>query len=338
MTLVFANLCAANLSKNSWFSTGHRDNCTFPFWLLRQKFLEIDVELNTPDMNMNNKVLFEIHIDRQKINKDIPAYLFLWETRQVNPENNICGGDFGYRKIFTWNDVLVKEYDYKKFFLPIPPDECNFTLGWLGRDKLCCAIAGNKSINVIDSGELYTERVRTFKWFELNAANDFDLFGAGWESFPPWPGRAGKVFSEFIKPLVGISRFRPFPSHRGTVKSKKETLSKYKFSICYENVGGLPGYITEKIFDCFFAGCIPIYWGAKNIHKYIPSTCFIDRSSFNSHEDLYKFIKDMPESQYISYQLAIKEFLSSEAAFLFSSEFFASFVIELISKDLSLTK
>jgi hypothetical protein len=42
------------------------------------------------------------------------------------------------------------------------------------------------------------------------------------------------------------------------VDSKKNTLEKYKFSICYENARDIPGYITEKIFDCFFAGCVPI--------------------------------------------------------------------------------
>ena len=36
------------------------------------------------------------------------------------------------------------------------------------------------------------------------------------------------------------------------------------------------GYVTEKIFDAFKAGCVPVYWGAENITKYVPAECFID--------------------------------------------------------------
>ena len=41
-------------------------------------------------------------------------------------------------------------------------------------------------------------------------------------------------------------------------------LKSYKFNICPENAD-TPGYITEKIFDSFIAGCIPIYWSEKNL-------------------------------------------------------------------------
>lgn len=29
-------------------------------------------------------------------------------------------------------------------------------------------------------------------------------------------------------------------------------------------------YVTEKVYDAFVAGCVPIYWGAPNIHDFIP--------------------------------------------------------------------
>ena len=47
-------------------------------------------------------------------------------------------------------------------------------------------------------------------------------------------------------------------------------MQHYRFYICYENTEGVEDYITEKIFDCFAAGFVPIYWGASNIEKYIP--------------------------------------------------------------------
>ena len=41
----------------------------------------------------------------------------------------------------------------------------------------------------------------------------------------------------------------PFPSWRGEILNKQEILCKSRFSIVYENVQGVKGYITEKIFD-----------------------------------------------------------------------------------------
>ena len=95
----------------------------------------------------------------------------------------------------------------------------------------------------------------------------------------------------------------------------------------------LPGYITEKIFDCFFAGCVPVYWGASNIYDYIPQTCFVDRRKFVDHESLYHFLLTMPEKNYIAYQNAIKIFLKSQAATLFYPEPFVSNIVDTIVTD-----
>ena len=64
----------------------------------------------------------------------------------------------------------------------------------------------------------------------------------------------------------------------------------------YENIKGLNGYITEKIFDAFVAGNVPIYWGASDINEYIPDNCFIDRRNFINHEQMYKFLINMKEN------------------------------------------
>lgn len=43
--------------------------------------------------------------------------------------------------------------------------------------------------------------------------------------------------------------------------NKVEYLNDYMFNICPENVDS-SGYVTEKIFECFAAGVVPIYWGS----------------------------------------------------------------------------
>ena len=42
--------------------------------------------------------------------------------------------------------------------------------------------------------------------------------------------------------------------------------NKYKFILCFENSFS-DGYITEKIFNCFYSDSIPLYKGAPDIHN-----------------------------------------------------------------------
>lgn len=109
-------------------------------------------------------------------------------------------------------------------------------------------------------------------------------------------------------------------SHFG--EEKISTLARYRFCICFENTTGYQGYITEKIFCCFSAGCVPIYWGASNIENYIPKACFIDYRDFKNDKELYDFIANMTEKRYQEYIEAIKKYLESDRAKLFSPEFF----------------
>ena len=58
------------------------------------------------------------------------------------------------------------------------------------------------------------------------------------------------------------------------VRNKISFLSSYKFSIAMENSEG-QGYISEKIFDSFIAGTIPIYNGGYLIDEFINPKTFI---------------------------------------------------------------
>jgi len=90
----------------------------------------------------------------------------------------------------------------------------------------------------------------------------------------------------------------------------------------------LPGYITDKIFDCFFVGTIPIYLGAPDIAEYIPRNCFIDMRDFKSYEELRMFLKSLPESEIKTYKENGLRFLESEQYKLFTKEHFARIFVE----------
>lgn len=51
------------------------------------------------------------------------------------------------------------------------------------------------------------------------------------------------------------------------IDDKYDILSRYKYSIVIENCS-YPNYWTEKLGDCYLAGCYPIYYGASNIFNY----------------------------------------------------------------------
>ena len=91
-------------------------------------------------------------------------------------------------------------------------------------------------------------------------------------------------------------------------------LNRYKFIFVCEN-SITDGYITEKIFNCFFARTIPIYFGAKNINDYIDNNTFInmndntqsinkiellmnDEQKYNNIIKLNKISKDYNDENY----------------------------------------
>ena len=134
--------------------------------------------------------------------------------------------------------------------------------------------------------------------------------------------------------MRGLVKSTPFPSYRGRVRGKRDVMSQTRFAICFENVRDLPGYITEKIFDCFFSGCVPVYWGASNIADYIPKDCFIDRRSFRNTGEVYRFLRGISEADFKQYQTRIMGFLKSKAAYPFSAECFVETIVKTVLQDI----
>lgn len=58
-------------------------------------------------------------------------------------------------------------------------------------------------------------------------------------------------------------------------------IQNYKFAFVCEN-SLANGYITEKIFNCFFSRCVPIYNGSPKIESYIDKSSFINVNNLNA--------------------------------------------------------
>lgn len=320
--MMFGNFIVDDFENNDCFNPKARDNCCGPFIDLKNELQSHDIVLNTPDLNKNNKIGFEIHIDKQKFNSSkIPTFLFLWETTNVKKKNKDVDKK-KYNKVFTWDDDLVAAKEYNKFNLPVANNNIYSKPGFKERIGFCCSISGNKVPEKFLLKDLYKERIKLYKWFEKNAPFDFSLYGRGWDG--PIKNRLYK--NGFLFAISNKLNYKPnkfSKIYKGPIESKSYVLQKYKYCICYENVACLNGYITEKIFDSMFSGSVPIYWGANNISQYIPKECFIDRRNFADDNALYEFLKSIDEQKYISYQKAANDFLEANAFNKFSSEYFA---------------
>ncbi len=327
-SIVFYGDCV-NIECSDYFGKS-RDNYNFFYRQLKKYFEENNFEFftkyNMPSnisiILMNNFVLSNLGILRNYKKH----YLLLLESPHVDKGLIDATHHQYFKKIFTWNDDMVDNQKYFKvnYAFDIPK---TIPKQFDGK-KLCCTIAGNKSANHPD--ELYTKRVEFIRWFEKHYLNEFDLYGTGWDQYRFGHSLVGRVLNKF----KFLRKKDLFPSYQGMVDSKFETMKNYKFSICYENIKEQKGYITEKIFDSFFAGCVPIYWGAKNVTEHIPKECFIDKREFDSFEEIYQFLKNMDEKTYMSYMEAIEEFLNSSKADPFRAEIFAYTIVNEIMKDL----
>jgi len=92
--------------------------------------------------------------------------------------------------------------------------------------------------------------------------------------------------------------------------SKLEVIADYKFTIAFENSID-KDYVTEKLFDSFWAGSVPVYLGAPNVDEFLPGDhCLINVNDFSSAKDLadYLLYHQENEAAYQSY-FAWKQYL-----------------------------
>ena len=82
---------------------------------------------------------------------------------------------------------------------------------------------------------------------------------------------------------------------------KLQVMNKYRWSLCFENCYHHLwswDYITEKIFDCFKAKVVPVYFGCYNIEQIIPKDLYIDDRDFKLYTELSERLKTMSKGEY----------------------------------------
>jgi hypothetical protein len=342
MTALRASLVVRGERDNRVFVPGAGPNggeFFLPWRLLRERFAARGVELNTPDRNAGRAVAFELHLNAQRrVPGEPPCYAFLYEDPLVRPLNGRLEHLRRYRKLFTWNLDLI---DGERFVrLDYPNDLAIVAVsGFDERDLFCVLLASNKALRYPDRRNLHDKRIEAIRYFEAHAPESFALYGRGWQIPAVRPGalgRAAKRLHEWRARLDPDAR--PFPSWRGTVHRKSDVLTRARFAICYENTRGSPGYLSEKIFDCFTSGCVPVYIGGPHATDPIPRDAFIDGDRFASMGELFEYLKAIDPERFAEYQRAMRAFLASPAAERFGNEHFCRVLVETICSDLGIAR
>jgi len=250
-----------------------------------------------------------------------------------------------FKRIYSWSDSKSLEWFCGRpmpllpFFWPQAFDTVH-EVSWGQTDRKFLVMINANKLPRIYRNELYTERMRAVEFF--NRTNEIDLYGMGWDG-PSY--RVGKTWVPHTFRFMARSclsqwyKVRPNPllaaaqrAYRGPAASKSKTLSGYTFALCFENAA-IKGWITEKIFDCFFCGTIPIYWGAPEIADYVPEECFIDRRKFDNYADLRRFLHSLSSGQIQEYKENARAFIESERFQRFSKAAFLDIFRQIVRED-----
>jgi hypothetical protein len=334
------------------------DNILEPWLYLRDWLMQRGVSVHTADYLLEGKFLRDLNIfvsfgmrKRYRRLANFPnvvlSAFFAFESPTVEPGlyKGLERIQKFFKRLFTFSDAeslkpfLRAPLKSDLFCLPTPLDSPREEL-WSREDRKFLVMINHNRLPANKFNELYTERMRAIEFFARTG--DIELYGRGWDG-PSYllgtgwmPGTAQQLTH---KARSYWQRMRPVPAlvaarkvHRGPIPSKLEALSRYTFSICFENVK-LNGWITEKIFDCFAAGNIPVYWGPPDIEKRIAAECFIDMRRFANYEELRHHLKSLSAQDIKRYRENGRDFFHSAQFTPFTKLTFTERLARVIEED-----
>lgn len=111
----------------------------------------------------------------------------------------------------------------------------------------------------------------------------------------------------------GLNPDKGWPEVAQRRARKVKLLSRYKFYLALEN-SPVDDYVSEKIFEGFFSGSVPIYRGAPTIHKFVPSNSSFINANNLTPKQLATMIKkyESNEEEYNKFFAYKKEPLSQD--------------------------
>lgn len=235
-------------------------------------------------------------------------------------------GEFGRKNIGIENKT-----DCIKIFVSIENRQPNFM-------KCDYAIG----IHYIDNGDRYCRKPtdtsklsQMYSIYNFSKENNITMKNKKFCSWVVSNSRAStrNLFFEKLSEYKKIDSGGKFKNNIGyIVKNKNEFLKNYKFSICFENSKSL-GYVSEKIFDSFEAGTIPIYFGDDSIKELINPKAYIHVKDKNDIYNKIELIKKIDQDDSL-YESMIKEKIVLNDS-VYEQEYlkYKNFIYHIIEQD-----
>jgi len=331
-------------------------NYGYMFAELRRQLADKGIDLATQDIHPPEKSALVIGLDvvdffqtyqRQPGQR---LYLLLNEPATYYPEVWKKENHAVFDRIFTFDYNLADGEKYIHHYFAIDLDSYpafqDVTEEEFTKRKLLVLMAGMFQFTppTPGSGSLLYTHYRTLRWFGKNLPQQFAFYSRGIEpaAYRSFRGLGilqrilPQVVTTQLADIVAIPRRRAIKSlNRGAVPplEKLNVIRSFRFVVCYENTC-TPGYISEKIFDCLFAGCVPVYLGEPNIRRFVPENCFIDRQAFATDADLAQFLSSMSYTEYHTYIAAMQQFVEGVERQKFGSQANAQRVAEVLLADI----
>jgi len=299
---------------------------TIDYWKPDNRNNDIVVVIDHPNQDSAHRIIYFIRMIlfgksffrikyyrlNQLLNKFSKKILFHFEPAVVTPSvyKDLPKLKQLYDQIYLTSQINGFNYFHmpQTFDAPIEPFFSN-------HDRKFLVMMNSNKKPLRRKNELYSERLRAIKYFSEH--DNIDLYGNLWnhQIFFPYT-----FYKKYVKKV-----------YRGFVDNKLATMSRYNFAICFENEIS-PGWITEKIFDCFLAGTIPVYLGAPNITDYVPPDCFIDFRRFKNYDALKEHLESLTSKDLQRYRENIVAYYKSGRFNVFTKNYLAKTIVAAINK------
>jgi len=299
--------------------TLNRDHCLQPMINLKKHAEEQGIAVHTADLYFSGKVdaknvdYYSLGVQRdyaqlQKDKKLTLKAFFVFEPPVVEPRlyEALPMLTHYFPKVYVHNtegdgyDLKgIEQSKLEKLYWPQP--FANVLDCWKRDERLSRVVVINGHHRpLLKKRELYSARIEAMA--ALHKKGMVDLYGRGWER---WFARTS-LWWPYWRHQLTLRQI-----YQGPCESKYDVLSQYRFALCFENYV-MKGYITEKLFDCLYAGTIPIYLGAPDIAQYVPENCFIDMRKYESYAALWDGLVRLSEADLNKIKQAGRQFIESE--------------------------
>lgn len=274
---------------------------------------KIRIEISTAEsfnwVHVNNPgdaklIIFFDVLDHELMKLPAKKVLVRQEPEIVLPENYMFKNVVNFWKIINvggkpHSDALTVNW----------PQDINRDLRIIREKKIGKTVLLNSNLISLYSSEMYSlRRIAAYKLKEI------DLFGYGWNNsiFSKTKTLILELKKYLTKPyklrLNGLRYyFRSQENYHGEVANKRSLMQLYSSALIIENS---PTYVSEKIFDAFSAGCIPIYIGPNLIDYGIPNDLFIQAKP--NLQSIRESLKSVEKIDYIAWFNRLNTWLKSQ--------------------------